>query len=288
VYDFKTDQVKKLTNSFKNPVPYNLMREPNLVSYNSFDNEPISAFLYLPSEKFMKNDKEKIGAVLSIHGGPTSQERPSYLYGGLYQYILSKGLAVLAPNFRGSTGYGKSFEKKIYHDWAGGELKDLEYAVKWLLSQKWIDKDKIGVFGASFGGFSTLNCVSRLSHYNWKAAVDIVGPSNLVTFTKTAPKHWKRVMAEWVGDPDTEEDFLKERSPITYVDNIKSDLLIIQGAKDPLVVKEESEQMVDKLQKSGKFVEYCVFDDEGHGFTKAKNMVKAYKLSAEFLLKRLI
>jgi Tol biopolymer transport system component/dienelactone hydrolase len=288
VYDFKTDDVKKLTNSFKNSVPYNLMKGPKIVRYNSFDNEPISAFLYLPSEKFMKNDKEKIGAVLSVHGGPTSQERPSYLYGGLYQYILSKGLAVLAPNFRGSTGYGKSFEKKIYHDWAGGELKDLEYAVKWLLSQKWIDKDKIGVFGASFGGFSTLNCVSRLSHYNWKAAVDIVGPSNLVTFTKTAPKHWKRVMAEWVGDPDTEEDFLKERSPITYVDNIKSDLLIIQGAKDPLVVKEESEQMVDKLQKSGKFVEYCVFDDEGHGFTKAKNMVKAYGLAAEFLIKRLI
>jgi Tol biopolymer transport system component/dienelactone hydrolase len=288
VYDFKTDDVKKLTNSFKNSVPYNLMKAPKIVRYNSFDNEPISAFLYLPSEKFMKNDKEKIGAVLSVHGGPTSQERPSYLYGGLYQYILSKGLAVLAPNFRGSTGYGKSFEKKIYHDWAGGELKDLEYAVKWLLSQKWIDKDKIGVFGASFGGFSTLNCVSRLSHYNWKAAVDIVGPSNLVTFTKTAPKHWKRVMAEWVGDPDTEEDFLKERSPITYVDNIKSDLLIIQGAKDPLVVKEESEQMVDKLQKSGKFVEYCVFDDEGHGFTKAKNMVKAYGLAAEFLIKRLI
>jgi Tol biopolymer transport system component/dienelactone hydrolase len=288
VYDFKTDDVKKLTNSFKNSVPYNLMKAPKIVRYNSFDNEPISAFLYLPSEKFMKNDKEKIGAVLSVHGGPTSQERPSYLYGGLYQYILSKGLAVLAPNFRGSTGYGKSFEKKIYHDWAGGELKDLEYAVKWLLSQKWIDKDKIGVFGASFGGFSTLNCISRLSHYNWKAAVDIVGPSNLVTFTKTAPKHWKRVMAEWVGDPDTEEDFLKERSPITYVDNIKSDLLIIQGAKDPLVVKEESEQMVDKLQKSGKFVEYCVFDDEGHGFTKAKNMVKAYGLAAEFLIKRLI
>jgi dipeptidyl aminopeptidase/acylaminoacyl peptidase len=288
VYDFKTGEIHKLTNSFKNFIPHNLINEPKLINYNSFDNEQISAFLYLPSEEFMKNHKEKIGVVLSIHGGPTSQERPSYLYGGLYQYLLSKGLAILAPNFRGSTGYGKPFEKKIYHDWAGGELKDLEYAVKWLLSQKWIDKDKIGVFGASFGGFSTLNCISRLSHYNWKAAVDIVGPSNLVTFTKTAPKHWKRVMAEWVGDTDTEEDFLKERSPITYVDNIKSDLLIIQGANDPLVVKEESEQMVDKLQKSGKFVEYCVFDHEGHGFTKTKNMVKAYGLSAEFLLKRLI
>ncbi len=149
-------------------------------------------------------------------------------------------------------------------------------------------KNRIGVFGASFGGFATLNCISRLSQYNWKAAVDIVGPSNLLTFTKTVPSHWKRIMTEWVGDPDIEKDFLKERSPITYVDNIKSDLLIIQGAQDPLVIKEESEQMVNILQKSGKYVEYIVFDDEGHGFTKAKNMIKAYKLSAEFLLKRLV
>ena len=215
------------------------------------------------------------------------QERPSYLYGGLYQYLLSKGLAVMAPNFRGNSGYGKNFEKKIYHDWGGDELKDLEHAIKWLLSQEWIDKNRIGVFGASFGGFATLNCITRLSHYNWRAAVDLVGPSNLVTFAKTVPNHWKRIMAEWVGDPETEKDFLQERSPITYADNLKSDLLIIQGAQDPLVVQEESEQMVNMLQKKGKYVEYVVFDDEGHGFTKNKNMIKAFNLSAELLLKRL-
>ena len=94
-------------------------------------------------------------------------------------------------------------------------------------------------------------------------------------------------MAEWVGDPETEKDFLQERSPITYADNLKSDLLIIQGAQDPLVVQEESEQMVNMLQKKGKYVEYVVFDDEGHGFTKNKNMIKAFNLSAELLLKRL-
>ncbi len=286
VYDFKTTEINKLTNSFKNHIPHNIMEEPKLVHYKSFDNIQIPAFLYLPNKTF--TNKKKIGAILSIHGGPMCQERPSYLYGGLYQYLLSKGLAVIAPNFRGNTGYGKSFEKKIYHDWGGNELKDLEYAIKWLLSQEWIDPKRIGVFGASFGGFATLNCISRLSQYNWKAAVDIVGPSNLLTFTKTVPSHWKRIMTEWVGDPDIEKDFLKERSPITYADNIKSDFLIIQGAHDPLVIKEESEQMVNMLQKSGKYVEYIVFDDEGHGFTKAKNMIKAYKLSAEFLLKRLV
>ena len=182
---------------------------------------------------------------------------------------------------------GKTLRKRFTMIGGGDELKDLEHAIKWLLSQEWIDKNRIGVFGASFGGFATLNCITRLSHYNWRAAVDLVGPSNLVTFAKTVPNHWKRIMAEWVGDPETEKDFLQERSPITYADNLKSDLLIIQGAQDPLVVQEESEQMVNMLQKKGKYVEYVVFDDEGHGFTKNKNMIKAFNLSAELLLKRL-
>ena len=134
-----------------------------------------------------------MGAVLSIHGGPTAQERPFYDYSGLYQYLVNNGIVVIAPNFRGSTGYGKSFEKKIYHDWGGNELKDLEYAIKWLLSQEWIDAKRIGVFGGSFGGFATLSCITRLPQYNWKAAVDIVGPSNLVTFVKTVPEHWKKL-----------------------------------------------------------------------------------------------
>ena len=122
-------------------------------------------------------------------------------------------MVVLAPNFRGSTGYGKSLEKKIYHDWGGNELNDLEYAVKWLISQDWIDTTRIGVFGASFGGFAILSCVTRLSQYNWKAGVDAFGPCNLVTLAKAVPEHWKRFMIELVGDPQKEEDFLKERSP---------------------------------------------------------------------------
>jgi dipeptidyl aminopeptidase/acylaminoacyl peptidase len=238
----------------------------------------------------------KCGAILSIHGGPTAQERPLYDYAGLYQYLANNGIAILAPNYRGSTGYGKSFEKKIYHDWGGNELKDLEYAVKWLISQEWIDKDRIGVFGASFGGFAALSCITRMPQYNWKAAVDIVGPSNLVTFAKAVPEHWKRFMGELVGDPVTEENFLRERSPITYVDNIRSgitSLLIIQGANDPRVVKNESDQIIERLRnnnnnnKQNMNVEYIVFEDEGHGFTKYTNLVKALKKSAEFILKEL-
>ena len=154
-----------------------------------------------------------------------------------------------------------------------------------MISQNWVDNNRIGVFGASFGGFATLSCITRLAQYDWKAAVDIVGPSNLVTFTKSVPEYWKRFMGELVGDPEKEEDFLKERSPITYVDKIKStvNLLIIQGANDPRVVKNESDQIVERLRDRGTSIEYMVFDDEGHGFTKYSNLIKALKKSAESL-----
>ena len=248
--------------------------------------------MYKPKEerhRVVDSKATKFGAILSIHGGPTAQERPSYDYSGLYQYLLNNRLVVITPNFRGSTGYGKSFEKKIYHDWGGDELQDLEYAIKWLKSQDWIDANRIGVFGASFGGFATLSCITRLPQYNWNAAVDIVGPSNLVTFAKAVPEHWKRFMGELVGDPEKEEDSLKERSPITYVDLISptTSLLVIQGANDPRVVKNESDQIVEKLKGKNMDIEYMVFEDEGHGFTKYSNLLKALKRSAEFLVKKL-
>jgi len=209
-----------------------------------------------------------------------------YSYEGVYQYLLNRGIAIMAPNFRGSTGYGKDFEKKIFHDWGGGELKDFEYAAKWLLSQHWVDGKKLAVCGSSFGGFGTLSCLARLPQY-WKAGVDIFGPSNLITTVTTAPAHWKVGDRELIGDPEKEEEFLKERSPITYIDNITADLLVIHGTNDPKVVKDESDQIVARLRNMGRNVEYMIFDDEGHGFTKYPNMIKANKVTAEFLAKRL-
>jgi dipeptidyl aminopeptidase/acylaminoacyl peptidase len=282
--------IQKLSHSFLGNMPENTLIKPDLINYKSFDGLEISAFLYKPREVHNSSVKPpKFGAVLSVHGGPTAQERPLYDYSGLYQYLANNRLVVIAPNFRGSTGYGKSFEKKIYHDWGGDELQDLEYAIKWLKSQDSIDANRIGVFGASFGGFATLCCITRLPQYNWKAAVDIVGPSNLVTFAKAVPEHWKRFMGELVGDPEKEEEFLKERSPITHVDSISqtTNLLVIQGANDPRVVKNESDQIVERLRSKKMAVEYMVFEDEGHGFTKYSNLVKALKKSAEFLVEKL-
>ncbi len=317
---------EQITTSLLGNIPQHMLIKPEIIKYKSFDGLEVSAFLYRPKNSSDKanfeenaqnhishttitdtgdrknninnnnNNKninsasdQKYGAILSIHGGPTAQERPYYDYSGLYQYLAHNGFAVIAPNYRGSTGYGKSFEKRIYHDWGGNELKDLEYAVKWLLSKDWVDAKRVGVFGASFGGFATLSCITRLPGYNWKAAVDIVGPSNLVTFVNTVPEHWKKFTGELVGDPVKEESFLKERSPINYVDAINpiTNLLVIQGANDPRVAKDESDQIVKRLQEKGIDVDYMVFEDEGHGFTKYSNQIKAIKKSADFLVERL-
>jgi dipeptidyl aminopeptidase/acylaminoacyl peptidase len=164
VIDMQNMRVDKLTESLIGNIPSRKMIQPELIKYKSFDGLEIQAFLYRARQSIdnNNNDNNRFGALLSIHGGPTAQERPTYAYAGFYQYLANNGIAVLAPNFRGSTGYGKSFEKRIYHDWGGNELKDLEYAIKWMISQNWIDNKRIGVFGASFGGFATLGCITRL------------------------------------------------------------------------------------------------------------------------------
>ncbi len=280
VIDIRAGQTRQITDGMLGGIGPEFFVEPELVHYPTFDGRSIPAWLYRPK------GKGPFGAVLSIHGGPESQERPTYAYNGLYQYLASRGIAVLAPNVRGSTGYGISYQKLIYRDWGGDELKDFEASAKYLQSLSWIDPSRLAVYGGSFGGFATLSCVSRLPDY-WAAAVDIVGPSNLVTFAKAVPPTWRSVMTEWVGDPYTEETFMLSRSPITYVDQIKAPIFIIQGANDPRVVKPESDQIVERLRERGVDVRYDVYEDEGHGFTKRSNSIKAMGDIADFLEKHL-
>jgi dipeptidyl aminopeptidase/acylaminoacyl peptidase len=248
--------------------------EPELIAYPTFDGREIPAWLYRPA------GNGPAPFVLAIHGGPEAQERP--IYRPHYQYLASRGIGVLATNIRGSTGYGKTFQKLIHHDWGGGDLEDWRHAAEWLKAQDFVDGERLGVFGGSYGGFATLTCVTRLPEY-WAAAVDIVGPGNLLTFVRAVPPQWLRFMSQWIGDPDTEADYLRERSPITYVDQVRAPLLVIQGAKDPRVVKDESDQMVDRLRELGREVEYVVFEDEGHGFTRYTNEVRGYRLTCEWL-----
>jgi dipeptidyl aminopeptidase/acylaminoacyl peptidase len=249
------------------------------VTYPSFDGRDIPAWLYRSSAE------GPAPVVLSIHGGPHAQERA--LYHPLYQYLLSRGIAVLATNIRGSTGYGKTYERLVQRDWGGADLQDWDYANRWLREQDWVDPDRIGVYGGSYGGFAVLTCVTRLPD-RWAAAVDIVGPSNLVTFTKAVPPTWRRMTKALVGDPEEDAELLRERSPITYIENVRTPLLVMQGAKDPRVVKPESDQIVERLRAQGAEVEYVVFDDEGHGFTKRHNELKAFALAAEWFERHLL
>ena len=195
------------------------LRDPELIRYPSFDGREIPAWLYRP------DGDGPAPFVVAIHGGPEAQEKP--VYRPLFQYLLSRGIGVLATNIRGSTGYGKTYQKLIHHDWGGADLEDWRHAAEWLKAQDFVDGDRLGVYGGSYGGFATLTCVTRLPEY-WRAAVDIVGPSNLLTFVRAVPPQWVRFMAKWVGDPDTEADFLRERSPITYVDQVRA-----RAARDP-------------------------------------------------------
>ena len=253
---------------------------PVAVAFPTHDERRIPSWLYQP----LGDGPHPV--VLSIHGGPEAQERAEYMYSGLYQYLLANGIGVLAPNVRGSTGYGVSYQKLIHRDWGGDELGDFERAVAYLRSLHWVDADRIAVFGGSFGGFATLSCVSRLPDL-FAAGVSIVGPSNHVTLTRTAPPTWRPLMASWVGDPDDDRDFLMQRSPITYAEQIVAPLMVIQGANDPRVVQAESDQIVDALRARGVEVRYDVYEDEGHGFTKRSNEIKAIGDVAEFLVERL-
>lgn len=280
VLDLKTGSLTQLTQGFLGGIDEADLIQPELIRYPTHDGREIPALLYRP------RGAGPFPVILSIHGGPEAQERPSYAYSGLYQYLAHRGVGVLAPNVRGSTGYGKSYQALIHHDWGGDELKDYEAAAQYLRSLDWVDANRIGVFGGSFGGFATLSCVSRLPDY-WAAAVDIVGPSNLVTFAKAVPPTWRRMMAKWVGDPETEADFLMSRSPITYVDQIRAPLFVIQGANDPRVVQSESDQIVQRLRGRGVDVRYDVYPDEGHGFTKRENELRAMRDTADFFERHL-
>jgi dipeptidyl aminopeptidase/acylaminoacyl peptidase len=274
VVETETGEARAVTESRIGGLREEDLADVELVSYPTFDGRQIPAWLYRPQ------GDGKVPVVLAIHGGPEAQERA--LYNPLYQYLLSRGIAVLATNIRGSTGYGKSYQRLIQRDWGGGDLKDWDHAVRWLREQDWADADRIGVWGGSYGGFAVLTCVTRLPDY-WAAAVDIFGPSNLITFAKAVPPTWRRMMKRFVGDPEEDADLLRERSPMTYIESATTPLLVIQGAKDPRVVQPESDQLVEKLRSLGRDVDYIVFDDEGHGFTKRQNELKAMSSSAEWL-----
>ncbi len=225
-------------------------------------------------------------AILVIHGGPEAQSRPT-LYSPLLAQLPEMGIALVVPNVHGSTGYGKAWQTRIHRDWGGIDLEDFRSVGDWMRAQPDIDPQRLGVFGGSYGGFACLTCVTRLPEY-WRCAVDIFGPSNLVTMLENDPPNWRRWNKLWIGDLETDRHRLIERSPITYVEDVRCPLLVVQGDNDPRVPREESDQMVARLIELGRPVEYLTFEGEGHGFARRDNQVRVHERTLEFLERHLL
>ncbi|GGA78708.1 S9 family peptidase [Ornithinibacillus halotolerans] len=253
------------------------MVEPDVVTYKSFDGMEIEALLFKA-----KPENDNGHTIFWPHGGPQASERK--MFRAMFQSALNRGYTIFAPNFRGSTGYGSSFVKLVEQDWGHGPRLDCVAAIEWLFENGITDRDKLFLVGGSYGGYMALLLHGRHPEY-FKAVVDIFGVSNLFTFVNSVPEHWKPMMERWVGDPERDKERFEKDSPITYLDSMVKPMLVIQGAKDPRVVKEESDQIVEKLKEKGRDVEYLVLDDEGHGFSKKENEIKVYNAMLEFLEK---
>ena len=228
---------------------------------------------------------EPLPLVLLVHGGPWA--RDSWGYNPFYQLLANRGYAVLSVNFRGSTGFGKNFVNAGNMEWGGRMHDDLVDAVKWAVERGIADPERVAIMGGSYGGYATLVGMTFTPEV-FACGVDIVGPSSLVTLMETVPPYWQPIIdlfTSRVGDYRTEEgrEFLLQRSPLTYVDNIHKPLLIGQGANDPRVKQSESDQIVRAMQEKNIPVTYVLYPDEGHGFARPENNLSFFALAEGFL-----
>ena len=277
LYDIEANSLSQVTQSTRAGIPQETFVDPHLIKYKSFDGLEIPAFLYLPKDAG-KNGKAPV--ILYIHGGPESQERPSFAI--TFQYFISRGYAIMAPNIRGSTGYGKKYTHLDDIGLRGNAIKDVVFAAEYLKKHRHIDPDKIVIYGGSYGGYMTLAAITFYPDL-WAAAVDIVGIANFETFLKNTGAWRRKVREAEYGYLDKDIQILRKFSPIHYVDNIKTPLFVIQGANDSRVPKSEAEQIVESVKAKGGVVEYLLFEDEGHGLSKLPNRIKGYSAIADFL-----
>lgn len=263
-----------------------LLSQGEDASFVSYDGLRISARLYLPADDLGFKGPRPL--VYYIHGGPQGQERPDFAWFSmpLIQYLTLNGFAVFVPNVRGSTGYGLSYTKFVDRDWGGRDRLDHVHALQVLSKDARIDTRRAGVVGRSYGGYMTLTLAGRHPEL-WSAAVDMFGPFDMLTFMDRIPETWKPYFVMAVGDPVKDADFLVERSPKTYIDQIACPLLVIQGKNDPRVVERESHDLVEHLRQNGKNVDYLMFENEGHDVLKYENRVRCYEAITEYFARYL-
>jgi dipeptidyl aminopeptidase/acylaminoacyl peptidase len=284
-YNFETKALKRLTNNLNPEIGADDLAAAEVVRYKSFDGQEIPAIYYKPHQASATN---KVPALVWVHGGPGGQSRVGY--SAFIQYLVNSGYAVLAVNNRGSSGYGKSFYKMDDLNHGEKDLQDCVYGKKYLQSLDYVDPNKIGIIGGSYGGYMTMAAMA-FHPDEFKVGVDIFGVTNWLRTLKSVPPYWesfrKALYAE-LGDPFTADSVrLHKISPLFHAANIKNPVMVLQGANDPRVLQVESDEIVAAMKKNNVPVDYVVFPDEGHGFVKKENEIKGYGAVVSFLDKHL-
>jgi dipeptidyl aminopeptidase/acylaminoacyl peptidase len=282
-YDLASGKSQQITHSLVAGVRSEDMVEPYLVHYPSRDGKwTISAFLYVP---FNMARNGQNAAIVYIHGGPTSQTMNGF--DRFVQFAVNQGYMVLAPNYRGSTGYGKEFQHANLFDMGGGDLQDVLAGVDWIKQTGHLDPKKIAVMGGSYGGYLTMMAVTKAPEV-WAAGVPIVPFVNWFTEIEHEDPVLQQSDLATMGDPVKNKTLYEERSPINFIDQVKAPLLLLAGGHDPRCPKEETQQVVDAIKKRGGTVEAKIYENEGHGFARVENQIDAYQRVADFLLAHVV
>jgi len=280
VYNFSTNKYNKLTESLNPEIDPEDLVESKVVRYKSFDGLEIPAVLYKPQD--IKSG-EKVPAIVKVHGGPGGQARVGYR--ATTQYFVNHGYVVIEVNNRGSSGYGKTFYKLDDMKHGEDDLYDCVKAIDFLAATGYVDTNKIGILGGSYGGYMVLAALT-FTPEEFAVGVDLFGISNWVRTLESIPPYWeafREALYVEMGNPETDKAYLHSISPLFHYENINKPLMVLQGANDPRVIKEESDEIVEAVKKNNVPVEYVLFDDEGHGFRKKENRIKGYKAILDFL-----
>lgn len=280
VYNFESGETTRLTDTMNPEINESDLVSPEIVRYESFDGMEIPAILYQPK---MASADNPAPAMISVHGGPGGQSRLGY--DAFIQYLVNHGYAVLEVNNRGSSGYGKTFFAADDQKHGEDDLQDVVQGKEYLTSLEYIDPQRIGIMGGSYGGYMTLAALAFEPEV-FEVGVDIFGVSNWLRTLKSIPAWWgaaRESLYNEMGNPETDSTMLYNKSPLFFADQIQKPLMVLQGANDPRVLKVESDEIVEEVRQNDVPVEYVVFDDEGHGFRKKENQIEGYEAILKFL-----
>ncbi len=280
-YELSTNKLNKITSNLNSNVNPKDLVNAEVIRYESFDGLEIPAILYKPHSASKKN---KVPALVWVHGGPGGQSRIGYR--ALIQYLVNHGYAILAVNNRGSSGYGKTFYSLDDLNHGEDDLQDCVWGKKWLQNQDYINPYKIGIIGGSYGGFMTMAAMT-FEPEEFKVGVNIYGVTNWIRTLRSIPAYWESTresLYKEMGNPYTEDSLrLYNISPLFHAKNIKNPVMVLQGANDPRVLQIESDEMVQEARDAGAYVEYVLFEDAGHGFIKKEQQIEGNEKILTFL-----